>query len=196
MAYVFDGVNKVISITSQTVMSVRDVYSRWADWYSASDNSKFLPAFDIQGGQDIDLGSGTKIPIYGFIINGWKIRPQESSHTLNVTDGVLLVQGGGDPFLNTLGNFVVRINYQQPVQAITVSIGGGASTTPAQFWQYIIEAGFSAQDLMKLFTAVLVNESTGNPSSTAFKSIDATKTRLQATLDSQGNRSAISRDVS
>jgi uncharacterized SAM-binding protein YcdF (DUF218 family) len=126
MSYQFDGVTKVITITAQTVMSVRDVYSRWADWLSTSDNAKYLPAFSTLGGDVIDPIAGTTVPIYAFLINGWKIRPQESSHTLSVNDGILLVQGGGDPFLNTLGNFVVRINYQQPVQAITVSTGGGS----------------------------------------------------------------------
>lgn len=126
MAYTFDGVAKTITLTAQTVMSVRDVYSRWVDWVITSDNTKFLPAFATLGGDAIDPGAGTSVPIYAFLTNGWRIRPQESSHTLTVNDGILLVQGGGDPFLNTLGSFVVRINYQQPVQAITVSTGGGA----------------------------------------------------------------------
>jgi hypothetical protein len=43
-----------------------------------------------------------------------------------VNDGILLVEGGGDPFVNTTGSYVVRINYQQPVQAITVATGGGS----------------------------------------------------------------------
>ena len=129
MAYSFDGVNRIITITSQTVMSVRDVYSRWADWARLSDNLKYLPAFDPTGGQDIDPLAGTSIPIYAFLLNGWKIKPQESSHTLNVSDGVLLVLGGGDPFTETTGNFIVRVNYQQPVQAITVSTGRGGGSS-------------------------------------------------------------------
>jgi hypothetical protein len=78
------------------------------------------------GGNDIDTGAGTKIPIFVFLQNGWRVRPQEANHTLNVTDGVLLVEGGGDPFVNTTGSYVVRINYQQPVQAISFSTGGGS----------------------------------------------------------------------
>jgi hypothetical protein len=37
---------------------------------------------------------------------------------------VLSCWGGGDPFIDTNGNYVVRVNYQQPVQAITVATGG------------------------------------------------------------------------
>lgn len=106
-------------------MSVRDVYSRWVDWVGQSTNAAFLPAFRTVGGDDIDAVSGTTIPIYAYLTNGWRIRPMESDHTLSVNDGVLLVDGGGDPFLDTIGSFTVRVNYQQPVQAITVATGGG-----------------------------------------------------------------------
>lgn len=133
MGYVIDGPTKTISLTAGTVeMSVRDLWSRWVDWFLTSDNSKYLPAFNQVGGNDIDPGAGTSIPIYIFLINGWKLKPQEASHTLVVNDGILLVDGGGDPFINTTGSFVVRINYQQPVQAITVSTGGGGGLTATQ----------------------------------------------------------------
>jgi hypothetical protein len=127
MSYTFDGVNNVITLdTGVVTMSVRDVYSRWVDWFiSANGNQKYLPAFLTVGGDVIDDTSGTSIPIYGFLVNGWRVRPQEADHTLSVNDGILLVSGGGDPFLNTLGDHIVRINYQQPVQAITVNTAGG-----------------------------------------------------------------------
>jgi hypothetical protein len=132
MSYSFDGAAKVITITAQTTVSVRDVYSRWADWVVTSDNAKYLPAFRTLGGDDIDPVSGTSVPIYAFLTNGWKVRPQEASHTLVVNDGILLVDGGGDPFLSTMGTYVVRINFQQPVQAITVASGGGGGLTGEQ----------------------------------------------------------------
>lgn len=128
MGYSISGPNKIITLTSGTTeVSVRDLWSRYVDWYLTSDNSKYLPAFEIVGGNDVDTDAGTSIPIYAFLKNGWKIKPQEAHHTLVVNEGVLLVEGGGDPFLNTDGNFVVRINYQQPVQAISFSAGGGAT---------------------------------------------------------------------
>lgn len=130
MGYLFDGSNKTITISAGTLsVSVRDLWSRWVDWFLTADNSKFLPAFKNVGGDTIDSASGTSIPIYSFLENGWKIRPQESNHTLSVGDGILLVNGGGDPFLNTLGAYTVRINYQQPVQAIAFSTSGGSTLT-------------------------------------------------------------------
>jgi hypothetical protein len=136
MGMTFDGPNKRILLTlGTTSVSVRDAWSRWVDWYLTGDNSKYLPAFAQVGGNDIDAGAGTKIPIYAFLLNGWKIKPQEASHTLAVGDGVLLVDGGGDPFVNTTGSFVVRVNFQQPVQAISFSSaggGGGSGPTAAE----------------------------------------------------------------
>lgn len=135
MAFTFNGNTKVITLTTGTLsVSVRDMWSRWVDWYLTSDNSKYLPAFVNVGGDSIDSGAGTSIPIYAFLMNGWKIKPQEANHTLSINDGILLVNGGGDPFNDTAGAYQVRINYSQPVQAITVSTSGttGGGLTPAQ----------------------------------------------------------------
>ena len=132
MGYIFNGISKTVTLTvGTTSVSVRDLWSRWVDWFLVDDNSKFLPAFKNVGGDDIDPTQGTKIPIYSFLENGWKIKPQEANHTLTIGDGILLVSGGGDPFINTNGAYTVRINYQQPVQAISFSTenssGGGGS---------------------------------------------------------------------
>ena len=130
MAFTFDGPNKRIILTAGTTsVSVRDMWSRAVDWWTTSDNSKFIFPFTQVGGNDIDTASGTKIPIYLFLMDGWRIRPQEANHTLNIGDGILLVDGGGDPFVNTLESFVVRINYQQPVQAISFATDGGGTAT-------------------------------------------------------------------
>lgn len=125
MGYSFDGSQKLIILTSgTTTLDVKDLYSRWKDWVLVDDNSKWTPAFLVSGGDSIDPGAGTSVPLYAFLANGWRIKPQEANHTLNVNNGVLLVDGGGDPFVNTLGNYIIRINFQQPVQAITVATGG------------------------------------------------------------------------
>lgn len=137
MGYIIDGPSKVITLTAGTTsVSVRDLWSRWIDWFLTGDNSKYLPAFEFVGGNEIDASQGTYIPIYSFLMNGWKIKPQEANHTLNINDGILLVNGGGDPFNNTIGAYTVRINYQQPVQAISFATGGGTGTTAAEVWSY------------------------------------------------------------
>lgn len=117
-------------------MWVRDLWSRWVQWFLTSDNSKYAVAFSQVGGNDIDASAGTAVPIYAFLQNGWKVKPQEANHTLNVNDWILLVEWGWDPFTNTTGSYIVRINYSQPVQAITVSTWGGGGSTAADIWSY------------------------------------------------------------
>jgi hypothetical protein len=121
MAITFDGPNKLILLSAGTAsLSVQTLWSEWVRWHATSDNGKFLTAMRLLGGEDIDPSAGSSIPFYVYLQNGWRIRPQESNHTLDVTNGVLLVEGGGDPFVDTLGGFTVRIRYSQPIQAINV----------------------------------------------------------------------------
>lgn len=129
MGLTFNGDTKVITLTSGTVeLSIRSLWSRWVDWFLTGDNSKYPIAFEQVGGNSIDASIGTYIPVYIFLKNNWKLRPQEANHTLTVNDGVIVVDGGGDPFINPIGTYTVRINFSQPVQAITVATGGGGGS--------------------------------------------------------------------
>jgi hypothetical protein len=133
MALTFDPANRLIIITDDTTLNVISMYSRWKEWVRTSDNAKYPPAFSTVGGEAIDASAGTAVPMYAFLKNGWRIRPKEASHTLSVVGGVILVEGGGDPFVNTIGNYNIRVNFSQPVQAITVSTGaGGGGATAAE----------------------------------------------------------------
>lgn len=134
-SFTIDTTNKIIVLGSGTTeLDIVDLYSQFKDWIATGDNAKFPRAFDPIGGDTI-TGS-TTIPAYLYLKNGYKIRPQDADHTLNVTNGILLVLGGGDPFLDTVSPHTVRINYQQPVQAITVSTSGGSGATAADVWSY------------------------------------------------------------
>ena len=137
MAIMFDGLSKRITLgAGDTSLSVRDLWSRWVDWLLTGDNSKYAIAFSQTGGDDIDASAGTSIPIYIFMQNGWRVMPQSANHSLRVFDGVLLVAGGGDPFLDVPG-YTVRVNYSQPVQAITVSTGGGSGVSAEEVAQAV-----------------------------------------------------------
>lgn len=131
MALSFDGATKIISISSSTVLDIRDLWGRWVDWLLTGDNSKYAIAFTTVGGETVD--TGVRIPVYVFLQNGWAIRPQESNHTLTVNNGILIRDGGGDPFTDTVGTFRVNVRYTQPVQAI--SYDAGTSGNP---WDYTL----------------------------------------------------------
>ena len=130
MSYTFDGQNKrIILNTGVTNLDVKDCYSRWKEWMIVGDNSKFLPAFDVVGGNPT-VGANS-IASYFFIQNGWKIRPHEANHTLTV-EGVLLDSVGGDPFVDPIGNYRVRIVQVIPMQAEQVTVYNSDSPAPVQ----------------------------------------------------------------
>jgi hypothetical protein len=123
MSYSFDGATKVISLNSGTTsVDLADLWSRWKDWLLLG-NAGFARAFDTVGGEI------SEIPLYLFLKNGWRIKPQEASHTLTVAGGSLNVEGGGDPFVNTSSAWVVRISYQQPVRGFGYSASGSTGPT-------------------------------------------------------------------
>lgn len=121
MPIVFDPATKRIVLDSTSVTAA-ELWSRWADWVTLSDNAKYLPAFRQAGGDD--LGGGLSIPAYMFLLNGWRVRPMEANHALIIT-GNLFVDGGGVPVVGTLGAFNVSVQYTVPVQAQGISTGGG-----------------------------------------------------------------------
>ena len=125
MAYTFNGSTKRITLSAGTVtLNLTDLHSRWKDWVLAG-NAECLLAFSTVGGEI------TEIPLYLFMLNGWLIVPQSADHTLTVTGGVLVGQGGADPFTDPAGAYKIRINRQVPGIAIGYSTSGGAGPTTA-----------------------------------------------------------------
>ena len=146
MAITIDPANKRIILDSASV-TAKDIFRAWADWMLLSDNSKYLPAFSATGGDD--LGGGLFIPNYIFLQNGWRVRPMEANHSLNIT-GNLFVAGGGVPVVNTLGNYNVAVQYTVPVQAQGISTNGSS--------------GPSAEEIAAAVDAVLAFRFTAIPS--------------------------------
>lgn len=136
MAITFDPAAKRIVLDSASV-TAEEIFSRWEDWMLLSDNAKYLPAFRHAGGDE--LGGGLFIPNYLFLLNGWRVRPMESSHNLTIT-GNLFVDGGGVPVVSTLGTYQVNVNYTVPVQAQGISTSGSSGPTAADIAAAILAA--------------------------------------------------------
>lgn len=123
LAPTFDGTTKRITLSATTVtLDLIALHSHWKQWVLAG-NASSLIAFGTVGG-DI-----TAIPLYLFLKNGWRIVPQSADHALTVTNGILEVEGGGDPFVDPAGSYKIRINRETPGIAIGYSTGG--STAPS-----------------------------------------------------------------
>ncbi len=126
MAYTFNGTTKRITLPSGMVtLDLLDIYSRWKDWVLLG-NASALQAFRSVGG-DIPA-----IPLYLFLLNGWRIVPQSADHALSVTDGVLEVDGGGDPFVDPAGSYKIRLKLQSPGIAIGYSSTGSSGPSAAE----------------------------------------------------------------
>lgn len=121
MALTFDGVNKLIILSSGTTsLDIQETYSEWKEWVATGNNAQYLPAMRTVGGDP--TVSGQRVAPYFFLLNGWRIRPQNSEHVLNVT-GNLFVDGGGNPFVPVLGNYNVLVNMSTSVNAVSVETG-------------------------------------------------------------------------
>lgn len=121
----FDGVSQIITVdTGITTLYVgTDLYSDWKEWFLI--NPEFAPAFRAVGG-DL-LRTGYYLDGSYFLTNGWRIRPQESNHTLTVV-GNLYVDGSEDsPFIRTIGNYNVMVNMN--TSNIVSAIAGEGSIT-------------------------------------------------------------------
>lgn len=136
MPLTFDPAAKRIILDSAAITAV-ELYSRAVDWSAEGDNAKYGPIFRTAGGDD--LGSGLSIPPYCFLLNGWRVRPMESDHTLTIT-GNLFVDGGGVPVVRTLGPYQVNVNYTVPVQAQGISTNGGGGASAAEVAAAVLAA--------------------------------------------------------
>lgn len=131
MSYSFDGASKLITLPiGMTSLDLIDLHSRWKDWVR-SGNAGYEVAFLTVGG-DIPA-----IPLYIFLLNGWRLVPQASDHTLTVSGGLLEVQGGGDPFVDPQGSFKIRINRNVPGIAIGyASTGSDPLAVATAVWNH------------------------------------------------------------
>jgi len=129
-----DFANSLIIMDDVLPFTVPEVYSYWKDTLLLTNNAQYDFAYTIVGGNQ--TGASTYIPFYTFLDNGWKVRPNESDYTLNVTGGILVTTDNSDPFVDTVGAYTVRIRYEQPVQAIAITTGGGGGATAADVWSY------------------------------------------------------------
>lgn len=187
----FDTVNKLqISDTGITSITVPRIYSEWKNWLRLTNNVQFDFAYTVVGG---DVISGPKsIPRYVFQANGWKYRPYEGNHTMSITEGIIVGESGSDPFVNTLAAFMVRILYEQPVQAIGVSAN---SMTVNDVWGHVLEAGFSASRLVRCTAAAVAGKSSGGPAGPVFRNLADDADQVSGTANVYGDRSATSYGV-
>jgi hypothetical protein len=132
----FNGDTKIITINDgiTSIDVTNDLYSEWKDWLVLGDNLKYKQAFRYLGGDSI--GSGQRIASYFFLMNGWKIKPYEGNHTLDIL-GNLFSDDNSDPFINTIGSFNVfkRMITSSNSTTTTINVNTGSGLTPEEHEQ-------------------------------------------------------------
>lgn len=110
----FDGINKLIIINSDvTEINIKtDVYSNWKEWVQLRDNSKFLPALRVTGGDPI--GGGLYTGDVYFLINNWRILVDHSC----LIDGVIYSDNYPSPFVQVTGTQIVTNRVSSLVQTV------------------------------------------------------------------------------
>jgi hypothetical protein len=95
------------------------------DWKTDANLNKLkFPLSEPVGGNVIVPGSKNISPYY-FLKYNWLMRPYDEDHTLYLENGYLLVDGGGDPWLKSLGGYTVNVRDSIPADAYAI---GGAAT--------------------------------------------------------------------
>jgi len=114
MAFTFDGPNKIIECDPGTdQFSASTIYSAWKRWAQQGDNAKYQRAFEDSVGAN-PLGGNVLLGSYYFITNGWKIRPQDTDHTL-------ILEGNLFPVPDTAGIFIPTVSPRNVIIAMRTS---------------------------------------------------------------------------
>jgi hypothetical protein len=125
----YDVNNRVMYVTSAPMAGAlaldvrRDIYSAVKkDWLNNGALNKFKFPFRTSGGDTVIPGQ-QYIGNYVFLQYGWQMRPYEADHALYLVNGYLLVDGGGEPWLPTVGEYTVNIRDTVPADAIVLETG-------------------------------------------------------------------------
>lgn len=104
MAFTFDGVNKRITVTGVTAVSVQELYSSWKEWATTDNNLQYLQAMRTFGGDPTI--EGQTAPAYYFMMNGWRVIVDGIDATFSYN---LYTDEGENPII-TLNGATARLN--------------------------------------------------------------------------------------
>jgi hypothetical protein len=189
MGVLFDGPNRLIIVASGTLsIDMNNVYSRWKDWVRTSDNSKYLHAFSVVGGEP--TVQGQIITPYFFLQNSWKIdacsQAVNEYHPLDVT-GIVLQGQGGSPWYNDPSWPITIVRNIVPIKTETVTTNTeGESINIADIFSYSVEDGLSFEATLRILVSVLAGKSVvidGEPVVMKFRDTNDTKDRVTASVE-------------
>lgn len=211
MAVTFDGPNKLMILSTGTtaVNVAQDLYTPWMDWLAAdTSRARFLPAFSVSGGNPT-IGSEYEGTTF-FVLNGWRIRPQEADHYLKVT-GNIVGEGDAEIIAPTLGGYTVTVTLRFSSLVQGIATGSAALTTEQNdklmalpdadaittaIMAAAVEGSITVQQAQRLLLAGMAGKASGAATDTMrFRDMADSKDRIVATVDAYGNRLAVTLDA-
>lgn len=123
----YDTDKRIIYVTTAPVNGVFslnakiDIYSDMKeDWKTDPTLNKLrFPLFEPVGGNPVTPAKS--ISPYYFLKYGWVMRPYEADHTLYIENGYLLIDGGGDPWIKTIGGHTVNVRDSVPADSFVLT---------------------------------------------------------------------------
>lgn len=163
------------------------------DWLQDDALNKFKFPIESIGGNDI--GGGVTISPYYNLLYGWRIQFAPADQTIIVTGNVITAEGDS-PIVDNPGAYHHQATLQVTANSLTQDTGG-AGLTAAQVWQHVVDGSLSAEEALRLFAAALAGKVSGAAGPTIiFRDPADTTDRITATVDDDGNRTAVTIDVS
>ena len=125
----FDGVNKFITLPDIGEFDAQvNLYSAWKEWVVLGDNSKYLPAFDTTGGDQV--GADQEIAPYFFCRNdlGWRIKMPSANGEIVLAGNLFPRDPNQSLFLSTPG-FDAFLRLEVSTRAVVITADGQDYTT-------------------------------------------------------------------
>ena len=185
MALTIDWINRVIESSA----SITDLPAWHAAMRDAEDSAIGMLYPVTHSWKALDLGGGAFF-YQADLINGWQLKfPTAGNYTItgNLNGAIVPVAGV----------YVERTTSA----AFTTTAVGGSGPTAAQVadavWQRAVEAGLSAEAMLRIALAALAGKANGiGTAAENYIGLDGTTTRVAAQFDAQGNRTVVAVDGS
>ena len=206
-----DYATKRIYLSADTVdadLDTLDVYREVRALRRTTEAHRQYKPMVVAGGNIEKIAGLTYTPAYVQLLYGCRIVPYNTSHSIRLTRDTFTDDGeaGRDCFDRTPLSASVAVDIDVDVQEVEIRVvttGGSAltaeenaklmslpnaSTNAATLASYVIESGYSVEEMLRIALAALAGTSNKAGNTITFKGIDGATDRIVGSFDAENNR--------